>query len=42
MIYATDAHTPQDKELRPLRPEGELVKEIVEMQDGKLPSSGCL
>jgi len=32
---------PQDKEVRPLRPGGELVKEIVEMQDG-LPASGCL
>lgn len=32
---------PEDKEIAPLRPRPDLVKEIVEM-DGKLPGSGCL
>jgi hypothetical protein len=33
---------PQDKEIKPLRPGGDLVREILEMQEGKLPASGCL
>lgn len=32
---------PSDKEIKPLRPRADLVKEIVEMGD-KLPGSGCL
>jgi len=32
---------PNDKEIKPLRPQEDLVKEVVAMQ-GKLPGSGCL
>jgi hypothetical protein len=33
---------PSWKDVEPFRPNPELTKEILEMQDGKLPGSGCL